>query len=212
MSTTLTASLQDRFEHQREQEWKRKGVSQNDILFSRLCGMDAVDVSVFRRVSAERALIIITRCPKLTARPWHGTLMPKPASIKEEKTGTSGVVVTDRGLFVSDYDLMGVWRHGRKGYERICMSAPNGAPRGPWTAEAHALVRYLNQQLVSRIQHGAQDDFDSPLNPGVKPTDHFAAFANGHGEYLPSVAACEAYYARYDLDWPYDGAGRYSRK
>ena len=48
---TLTASLQEQLEHQREQDWRRQGVPEADIALSRQTGMDAADIGVFRRFS-----------------------------------------------------------------------------------------------------------------------------------------------------------------
>jgi hypothetical protein len=104
---------------------------------------------------------------------------------------------------------MGVWRAGSKGFERIFIAAANGVKQGKWSAEATGLVRALNGRLVSRIQHGCQDDLDSPTNRGVKPDDHFAAFRSGGAEHLPSPLACKQYYGLHRLQWPYDQAGRY---
>ena len=206
----LTATFQELMEHRREAEWRKAGVPEHDIVFSRSCGMDARDVRVFREVSA-RDLIIVVRCPKVAARPWHGVLPPKPMAAKE-KSGSSGVLVKEgRGAYVSDYDLMGVWRGTPGSFSRIVMSAPGGAPRGKWTPEATELARLLNKRLVSRIQHGCQDDFDSADNPGVKKGDHFAAFKLGISTHLVDIAACAKYYAENGLDWPYDADGKYAR-
>ena len=60
-----------------------------------------------------------------------------------------------------------------------------------------------------RLQHGCQDDFHSPRNPGVKQ-DHFAAFIEGRLQLLPNPQACAAFYQQQGLAWPYDAAGRYT--
>ena len=182
---------------------------EQDILFSRLSGMDAADVQVFRDVSLE-GFVFVVRCPKVTARAWHGVLPPKNVATKE-KTGSSGVVVTNRGrMMVSDYDLMCVWRRAGAGWEKVFMSAADGAARGRWSPEAVKLAVSLNRRLVSRIQHGCQDDFHSPNNPGVKRDDHFAAFRAGAAEHLPDPDACARFYRVNGLAWPYDLAGRFT--
>jgi hypothetical protein len=204
----LQVSLQDRTEYQREQEWKAAGVSDDDIRFSRVSGMDARDVRALREF-AGRGFLIMVRCPKVEARAWHGIVPPKPWATKQ-KTGTSGVVVTDKGrMFVSDYDLMSVWRGTTNGYQKVFVSAANGAVRGKWAPEAMAIIVALNYLLVSRIQHGCQDDFQSIKNPGVKPTDHFAVFCSGAVRHLQDPNACAAFYASNNLSWPYSPNGNF---
>lgn len=228
----LTASIQQLLEYQREGEWRKAGVPEQDIVFSRLCGMDARDVRVFRETTA-RDLLIVVRCPKTTARPWHGVLPPKPQREKDP-SGTSGVLVTvpvrsrtpdehapgvpERGaaekertqprLYVSDYDLMSAWHWTPSAFVKIAMTAVNGKDRGAWTPEAVRLAKTLNERLVSRIQHGTQDDWHSVKNRGVKPGDNFAAFKLGIANYLVDVAACEAYYRDHGLKWPYGSDGK----
>jgi len=207
--SVLRTSIQDLVEYSREQQWERAGVPDKDIQFSRLCGIDAEDVGLLREFSSQRYLIV-TRCPKRTARAWHGVIPPKGWAVKQ-KTGSSGVVVTDdHQMRVSDYDLMSVWRGTGDGWRKVFISAANGAPRGRWSHEAHALVLQLNAQLVSRIQHGCLDDYQSAKNPGVDPSkDHFAAFYNGVAKYLPDVATCATFYRDQGLEWPYSLDGRY---
>lgn len=204
----LKSSIQSLVEHNREGEWRRLGVPELDIAFSRLSGIDARDVGVFRDVT-RRGFLIVVRCPKATSRAWHGKVAPKPMSIKV-KTGSSGVIVARDRWYVSDYDLMSAWRSGSHGFEKIFMSAEGGATQGRWSGEAQALAIDLNRRLASRIQHGCQDDFHSPSNPGVKADDRFAAFRQGSADYLADPPACAHYYARLGLHWPYDRAGKFA--
>lgn len=204
----LTYKIQEAMELRREEEALRAGVPQRDIELSRRCGIDAMDVRVFREFSGNGFLFVV-RCPKITARAWHGLVPPKPISVKE-KTGSSGVAVPEPGnMHVSDYDLMSIWRHGGSGWRKVVVSAANGAARGPYSAEGTAILKELNRNLVSRIQHGCQDDFCSPANPGVKMSDHFAAFCNGNAEYFPNAVLCKAFYDRKGLLWLYSLSGTY---
>ncbi|HSW03332.1 hypothetical protein [Aquabacterium sp.] len=206
---SLTASIQESIEAQREQEWRRLGVAEADIAGSRSTGIDARDITTLRKFSLAGMLLVL-RCPKVTARAHHGIFPPKLMAVKE-KTGSSGLVVNQHGdILVSDYDLMSVWRQAGAGWQKVFISAANGASRGAWSAEATLLVRSLNQQLVSRLQHGCQDDFQSALNPGVKPGDHFAAFRHGALQHLPQPAACRAFYVQQRLHWPYDPGGHFT--
>jgi hypothetical protein len=193
---------------QREQEWRRSGIPESDILASRATGMHAGDVRVFREFS-QQGFLIVVRCPKLSARPWHGVLPPKIMAVKD-KTGSSGVVICAKGAFVSDYDLMSVWCRDGTGWRKLFISAADGAARGPWSAAARELVKAMNQKLVSRVQHGCQDDFQSPDNPGVKSPGHFAGFVGNQVKILPSVRECREFYRLHGLSWPYDDSGRYT--
>ena len=205
---TLTRTLQEELEYQHEQAARRLGVPDSDIKFSRLSGIDARDVKVFRELTHQGFLIVV-RCPKVAARAWHGHFPPKNIGVKA-KTGASGVVVTDKGkLYVSDYDLMSAWKIVGSSFTKIFMSAPAGAARGRWGPEARDFVLRLNQRLVSRIQHGCQDDYHSPNNPGVKAEDHFAAFERGQSHHLVNPDECARYYRLRRLTWPYNPAGRY---
>jgi len=205
----LTASVQDRVEFQREEEWRKAGVTQADIAFSRKTGIDGRDVRVFREKSASGMLFII-RCPKVTARAHHGVFPPK-IKVIGDKTGTSGLVVTNRGIFVSDYDLLSVWRRGGTGWQKVFISAANGASRGAYSAEASALIRDLNFALKgSKLQHGCQDDYQSADNPGLKADQELAVFQEGATQHLINRAAGQAFYEDLKLDWVYDGDGKYS--
>jgi len=226
----LKGTIQELLEYKREEEWRRAGVPEGDIEFSRVSGMNAQDVRTFREFTSS-GLLIVVRCPKVTGRPHHGIFRPKPKAYDDPrwKSGDSGlsvvkkeIVVTKMGssgpaepkkietkLFVSDYDLMSVWKSGLKGFEKIFISAERGAPRGAYTPQARELLRNLNKRLVSRIQHGCQDDYHSPKNPNVKAGDRFAAFNNGSAEYLADMYECGRYYQKFHLTWPYNEAGKY---
>jgi hypothetical protein len=203
------ATIQESMEAKREDEWRRAGVLENDIAFSRLSAIDARDVRTFREFSLRKLLLIVVRCPKLTARPWHGLLAPKPMTTKQ-KTGSSGVAVTPEGeMFVSDYDLMSLWRRGDNGFQKVVVTSTTSSLRGPFPKEAKAIISEINKQLVSRIQHGCQDDCPAPHNPGVKLADHFAAFTCGVSQHLANPNECALFYARYGLTWPYDTTGKF---
>ena len=224
----LRTPIQNIVEHSLEQRWRAERVPEQDIRLSAQTGMNAHDVRYLRELTRARWLIIV-RCPKRTARVWHGVLPPKPLAVKQ-KSGTSGVAVMrqiewnadrsaftvtndDPRLFVSDYDLMSVWRRGAADeWVKIFMAASNGAPRGKWTLEAHGVARELNRGLVSAVQHGCQDDYHSAKNPNVSlSNDHFVAFADGVGTYLDGAAACETFYRKQGLVWPYDSkTGKYT--
>jgi hypothetical protein len=224
-------TIQEMLEAKAEENWRRKGVSEKDIEFSRWSGMDAGDIRGFLKYTVRQpGYLVIARCPKLTARPHYNTFQSKPgyAAVDREgrhpKSGDSGLLVykgetaqpdgtkvpKDK-LFVSDYDLMSIWRRGGKGFEKIFVSAAGGAKRGKFTPDATIVVRELNWCMESRarIQHGCQDDWNSPDNPGIKAGDHFAAFNVGKAEHFDSPIEVGIYYNNLSLPFPYDGNGKY---
>jgi hypothetical protein len=204
----LTYKIQEAMELQRETDALRADVCPRDIEFSRRCGIDPRDVRTFREYSANGFLIVI-RCPKITARAWHGLIPPKPIWLKKP-TEDSGVVSPTRGnLYVSDYDLMSIWRREGSAWNKVAVSAANGKDRGRYSFDGTTILKALNQRLVSRIQHGCQDDWISRANRGVKGSDHFAAFYTGMMEYFPMPGACRQFYQRQGLLWLYSDAGEY---
>lgn len=86
---TLIATLQELFEIQHEQEWRDAGVREDDIALSRLCGMNAVDARTFRRHS-RGGLLLVVRCPKRAARPWHGVFPPNTMATRNS-SGPAGI-------------------------------------------------------------------------------------------------------------------------
>lgn len=194
----------------KEYDAKAAGADGLDLILSRDSGMDARDIMNLRRFSASEKLLIIFRCPKASARAFHGTLPAKTFATKA-KTNDSGTVFGKSGLMVSDYDMMSVWRFTGGGYAKIYISALEpGAPRGRWSPEARDLVRAMNTFLVSKLQHGCQDDFlSTEKNPGVKMADHFLAIRTGDGIYLRDPNYCENFYRAHALYWPYLSNGKH---
>lgn len=116
-------------------------------------------------------------------------------------------VTIDAALFVSDYDLMGVWHKWHGAWQRIRVAAQGGAKRGSYGSEAAELLRRMNRTLVTKFQHGCQDDWNSPDNRGVKADDAFAACIAGEAIFLDGAGACRAFYASRGLGtFPYHPA------
>ena len=189
------------------------GANSLDIKLMYESGMDGQDIMRLRQFTAKEQLLIVIRCPKPNAAAFHGTLDPKNVNTKA-KTNETGTVRDAHGrLMVSDYDMMSVWQYTGTGYRKIFVSAldPPGAPRGHWAPEAVRIVRAMNAFLISKIQHGCQDDFvNAEKNPGLKMADHFLAFDVGTGVYLPTPIYCENFYRVHGLPWPYDQMGRHT--
>jgi hypothetical protein len=212
----LTASMFQYLVEQRVKEWTRLGIPQSDIALAKLSGIDGRDVRAFREHSM--GLILIVRCPKPTAMPFHEWFKPKPGYVSD-KSGDHGFLGLDAmmkkderssDIVVSDYDMMSVWQSKEGGWKKVFFSAPGGKKYGAMPADAEFLFSWLNMALKSDLQHGAQDDFQNKDNPGVKESDHFAAFTDKQATYLPSRKACADFYKKHGLDWPYDAKGKYS--
>lgn len=196
----------------KEHDAKGEGATGLDIALSRESGFDACDVMNLRQFCAKNSLLMVFRCPKRAARAFHGDLPAKTWATKE-KTNETATVYNDNGvLMVSDYDLMSIWRFAGPGYQKIYVSsiAAPGAARGPLLEEAHAILTAMNSFLLTKIQHGCQDDFQSiTKNPGVKMADHFLAFRLSEGVYLRNPIYCENFYRAHGLFWPYGLQGKY---
>lgn len=207
----LTASIGEHLAFQREGAAGRAGATAEDIRIARLTGFDPQDVMTIRTLCAARAILLVFRCPNLAARSLHG-LLPAKTAVTSAKSGSSGAVMGANGLLmVSDYDIMGCWRQEGAGFRRIPITAmAQGAKYGAWSAEAREIVQALNRNLLTRIQHGAQDDWlDAEKNRGVKPDDGFLAFRLGVSEPLNGAAGLEGFYRLNGLDWPYLPNGRH---
>jgi hypothetical protein len=188
-------------------------VSDEQIHFSRLSGMAPADIDVLQDFTREEGLLLIVRCPKVAARYHHGKVPPKTWATSKlnikSNPATGLVTLPDGTRQVSDYDLMCVYRCLGDSYAKIYFSAPGG--KGPLPAEARELLVKVQWRLKSRFQHGAQDDFEYPGNPGVseggtagKTADRFMVFRLGHAMFAATPAILEAeVYSRFGLDWPY---------
>jgi hypothetical protein len=105
--------------------------------------------------------------------------------------------------------MMSVWSRAESGWEKVKMSAANGRAKGSWPENARALTAMLNEKLISPLQHGAQDDFESHKNPNVSERDTFTAFVNGKAVHLIDYKACARFYEEQGIWWPYDKDGKY---
>ncbi len=211
--------------HARDIEAREAGISQDDIEIARRAGMLPADVAALRAfTAADPGWCIVARCPKAASYAWQGLLPAKIGAIGK-KSGDSGVVsiqklrrgaggvplfrdgepIIDAAIYVSDYDLMGVWQHWKGAWQRFRITAAGGAKRGGYGAEAAEMLRRLNRTLTTKIQHGCQDDWASQDNRGVKADDGFAGFLRGEAQFLDGAAACRTYYAVNGLGaFPYD--------
>lgn len=113
-------------------------------------------------------------------------------------------------MYVSDYDLMSICSVGENGAcSRIPVTGANPNKASQMSKQATALLTAINAQMVSRFQHGCQDDWDHPDNRGVKADDRFAVFKCGKARYIPNPHEMEEFYRRHGIDWPYDRNGHY---
>ena len=189
-----------------------------DIAFAQQSDIDPDDVGCFRQATRQYGLIVIVRCPKRGAVAWHGTFDPKRCEDghdmegKPVKSGVSGIGVhPERGnVFISDYDMMSMWRKVEGGGWRKVLA--KDIDKG---GEVQIYTAWMNGKLRSPLQHGAQDDFVPPPgghHPNVAEDCRCAAFMEGEAIYLPDRRATQAFYVKLGLKpWPYDRNGRYIR-
>lgn len=211
--------------HARDVEARRAGIGPEDIDTARKAGMLPADVAALRAfTTTQPGYCIVVRCPKPATYAWQGLLPAKIGAIGK-KSGDSGVVsihrlqrdgsgaplfrdgapMIDAALYVSDYDMMGVWHWVQDGWQRFRITAAAGAKRGAYGSEAAELLRRLNRSLTTKIQHGCQDDWASKDNRGVKPDDGFCGFLKGEAAFIDGAAACRSYYLQNGLGvFPYD--------
>ena len=102
--SSLTFTLAQNLEAQRELEWRQQRVPETDIVFSRDSGMDARDIGALRNYS-RRGYIIIVRCPNPAARGWHG-LLPAKNAATSEKSGPWGVVVDSKSSLPKSHGVL----------------------------------------------------------------------------------------------------------
>lgn len=196
----------------KEQDARAAGADGLDLRLMEESGVDARDIMNLRKFTADERLLVIFRCPKAWARAFHGTL-PAKTFFTKAKTNETGTVLSASGIMmVSDYDMMSVWRFNGTGFSKIYISAMEpGAARGRWSPEARDLVKAMNAFLISKLQHGCQDDFlNAEKNPGVKMADHFLAIRMGDGVYLRDPIYCENFYKAHALYWPYLSNGKHN--
>ncbi|MEO7244313.1 MAG: hypothetical protein ABIX12_04105 [Rubrivivax sp.] len=200
---------------------QREEVSDSDIHFSRLSGLAPADVDILSDFTREEGLLLVIRCPKRPARYFQGRAAPKPPEVERKSNPATGLVRLDDGrVYVSDYDLMCVWRDvGRGEYDKVYFSAPDPAHPKLLSSEARALLDKVNDRLKAPFQHGAQDDFHSPKNPNVQMrtaggnlVDRFLVFDRGAVLYVCNGAELKQFYDRRlgPGAWPYDERGRHT--
>lgn len=205
-----------------EKEAVQKGATQSDLEIARNTGFHPLDIRALRAFTTEHKILLIFRCPKPDSRAFIGLLPAKMQAIKH-KTNDVGLVSAPRRAqdqtrspekwFVSDYDLMSVYKINANGglAKKIFFSGtdPNNS-RSPLSQQATELCSKLNHRLINKIQHGAQDDWQSKTNRGVKMLDdRYLAAMLGDIRPLGNGHTTRLFYKEYHLIWPYDDLGRY---
>jgi hypothetical protein len=200
-----------------ESEQAAAGIADADIHMSRLTGMAPADIEHLRIFTLNEQLLIIIRCPRRPARYWHGKVQPK-TMVTKQKSGEDGLVDLGNGRkMVSDYDLMSVYRLVGPGqFDKVFFSGIDREnKRSRLTPQATAIIRKVNTGLLSRFQHGAQDDYEGADHPNVKLAapgktgDRFVAFNVGAVDYLARTQEARDFYLRNALVWPYDSKGHF---
>ena len=221
---TLKVSMADLMVANRLRDAAHHGLATADLLFAKQTDLAPEDVRALRELTRLYRLLIVLRCPKKGAVAFHGVFRPKRRVDGHDragnpvKSGISGIGVhPDTGnVFVSDYDMMSLWARpeGQHEYHKLFASALKmHAETGAMAKEATEAIRLLNGALLSPLQHGAQDDYTpgpGKGHPGVTKETRFCAFREGETEHMEGMAACEAFYHKWHLHWPYDKAGAFT--
>lgn len=217
-SEPLTAKIAELGIYNRLRDAAAARLPPADIAFAQQSDIDPEDVGTFRMATRQYGLIVIVRCPKRGAVAWHGTFDPKRCEDGHDifgnpvKSGVSGIGVhPERGnVFISDYDMMSMWRKFEGGGWRKVLA--RDIDRG---GEVQIYTKWMNGKLRSPLQHGAQDDFVPPpgaQHPNVAEDCRCAAFMEGEAVYLPDRRATQSFYVKQGLKpWPYDQQGKFIR-
>lgn len=218
----LTATTAEMAVYNMLRDARRAGISAGDVAFAMQSDIGPWDVAALREGTAKFKMLLIMRCPKKQSVGFQGVFIPKrmdhayqKGSKDAVKTGEAGLAVhpDSKEIFVSDYDLMGVWKRVGSGYERLDTGTqPKG--QNPVVDELNAMF-FDNRpgENTSPFQHGGQDDYKpsgGKSHPNLKITENCAAFREGEMRHLAGIAAVRAYYDRHGLNFPYDDAGIYN--
>lgn len=134
-----------------EQAW---GSDSYLVAIAEQSGMNAIDLETLRDFCKEHGLLLVIRSPGGIGRNIMGMggvpIRPKPASIKNEKTGGKWIK-KDGTYFISDYDLLSVWRRAGDGFVKVPLCEDD-----PRTDE---FLKKINREMVMPFQHGANDDW-----------------------------------------------------
>ncbi|GLC25433.1 hypothetical protein [Roseisolibacter agri] len=214
-TSTFKIPLAEFIDHSRVRLYREQGVPESDIALSTASGMDARDVRRLRETTAARSLLIIVRCPKPEGRALQGELPPKPVTVHHKSKDFGLVEAKDRrpgdpSVYLSDYDLMGLWRYEGSRYRPLPLKNFPGAFDRTTSFEAWTIVKRLNQQLKAPFQHGCQDDLGSTwMHPGVSARDHFALFDRGRALHVDAFTDLARWYRQRGMAWHYLPSGRH---
>jgi len=197
-----------------ERDAIKKGATQHDLEMASITGFHPLDLIALRHFTLEYQLLLVFRCPKAEARGFIGILPPKIMVVKD-KTNEAGIVSAKIGgknmWLVSDYDLMCIYKISTDGQaqSKVFFSWADPSKRGPLSQEATKIAVQLNRKLINKIQHGAQDDWQSVKNRGVKmANDLHIAVLLGEIVILGDGFSTSLFYQRHNMQWPYDNSGQ----
>jgi hypothetical protein len=165
-------------------------------------GLIGQDIDVFCRFTAIHRLLIIARMPDFHASSYaqdlkNGTRVPKRAF---EHGKSDALALTEQGS-VSDVDLMCLHRRNDStGEYSAIISDWDGKRR--MTGEEAKYIGGLNQLLISKIQHGCNDNyvnFKKALNPVIGYD--FIAFNCGIPQVFTFVQLKSYYHANKLKNW-----------
>lgn len=170
-------------------------------------GMYAPDIDVFRRISS-RGLLIVARCPNEFASAYSRAIadghLEAKAATEKRKSDEYGRI----GRYVSDYDLMSIYRMFHTRARERLDSDWDGKRPLDLSNSAESVIAELNLHLLYKIKHGCNDCWFSyfdgiaiPKNPDIG--EYFAAFENGQGTFFESKRKLRLFYQIMGMQWIY---------
>jgi len=181
---------------------KAMGCSPELIAAAEWSGMDAIDLETLQDYCRAEGMLLIFRAPGGVGRQVRGLgleILPKPARMKDQKTG--GRWIVDKGRFyTSDWDLLSAWRRSGAGYCKFALAEG--------TRQTQDFLTRVNLELLFPLQHGANDDYlDAEGRPkNISIGERFVAIdETGRLERCATLASMKAYYSTRNLSpWLYD--------
>lgn len=170
------------------------------FLFTGLAGKDIDTLNAF---TLRKKLLMVTRMPNEFANAWvseikSGKMREKSADIKT-KTLEYGTITLNGRTYVSDIDLMCIHKYDEtaKNFVPIVISW-NG--RTAMTEDEFEYIGVLNMLLVSKLQHGCNDNYVAngrPLNSSIG--EEFVIFNRGRIQVIYGVRDLRMYYCMLGL-------------
>jgi hypothetical protein len=161
-------------------------------------GLIGRDIDVFKLFTASRDLLIIARMPDPYANAYveelvNEVMKPKPGDVKG-KVGPAATLKIGGKTYVSDIDLMCAHKFDR-GHQRYIPLVFDWDGKRKMTVEEDDCFSALNRMLISKLQHGCNDNFLKDGRPASTDigTD-FISINRGRVQIILGVKNLRAHY------------------